>query len=177
MSFLVARSILSLMSFDGARDVNMTTCKRCGMRVGAGHGLHLVGLCAACLDTLIQGGGDGLSKFLDSVDHPAALVARDHTVLHSNSSLGKLLEKFDHDIVGLRIGEALECLYAKHERRCGEGEVCLHCGLRRLVELARISGEKIAQFPMTLRHRSGETQSFTFATEKAGEAVLLMIEK
>ncbi len=154
-----------------------TTCFRCGTRVDAAEGLHLVRLCSPCLDALLRDGGDRLSAFLDSVDRPAALVARDHTVLHSNSLLGRLLSKFGHDIVGLRIGEALECVYAGSERPCGEGEVCLHCGLRRLVELARISGEKIAQFPLVLRHRSGESQAFTFATEKAGEAVLLMIEK
>jgi hypothetical protein len=152
-----------------------TACQRCGARVDARDGLHLARLCEPCLKTLLVSGSDGLAAFLSFVDRPAALVGRDHTVLHSNGLLGRMLEKFDHDIVGRRIGEALECRYAAEGLGCGKNEVCLHCGLRRVIELARITGEKIARFPTTIRHRSGDNKAFTFATEKAGEAVLMMI--
>ena len=138
-------------------------------------GLHLLKVCESCLQALLDSATEDISDFLDSLDQPAAIVARDHTVLHSNNHMSKMLERFDHDIVGLRIGEALECRYSASDRRCGENEVCLHCGLRRLVELARISGERITEFPLTIRHRSGESQTFKFATEKVGEAVLLVI--
>jgi len=152
-----------------------TACVRCGQHLDD-KDLHLLGLCRLCLNTFLTTKNEDLSALLDTLGQAAALVARDHTVLLSNNRLSRMLEKFDHDIVGLRIGEALECKYATHERCCGESEVCLHCGLRRLVEIARISGEKIGQFPMTMRQRSGSSQTFTFASEKAGEAVLLMIE-
>lgn len=150
-------------------------CLRCGQTLGSEDGLHLVKLCQACLNSLLSTHDEDLSTFLDSLGRPAALVARDHTVLLSNGQLRKMLEKFDHDIVGLRIGEALECMYSGKHSRCGENEVCLHCGLRRLVDLARISGEKIGEFPMTIRRKSGASQMFKFATEKAGDTVLLMI--
>ncbi|MGO9411082.1 MAG: hypothetical protein ACLQCB_10065 [Spirochaetia bacterium] len=156
--------------------MGQTVCVRCGQILDGRSGFHLVMLCEPCLNALLSSNMEILEELLDSLEQPAALVARDHTVLLSNHRLSRMLEKFDHDIVGLRFGEALGCRYAANEHRCGENEVCLHCGLRRLVELARISGEKIGGFPMTIRHRSGDSQSFTFATEKAGEAVLLMIE-
>jgi hypothetical protein len=89
-------------------------------------GLHLVRLCEPCLKTFLASGSDGLAAFLNSINRPAALLDRDHTVLHSNSFLGRMLEKFDHDIVGRRIGEALECRYAAEGLGCGENEVCLH---------------------------------------------------
>lgn len=152
-----------------------TVCLRCGQVLSAEYGLHLVKLCGECLNGLLSSRDEGLAAFLDSLGRPAALVDRDHTVLFSNGLLRKMLEKFDHDIVGLRIGEALECSYSGTQGRCGENEVCLHCGLRRLVDLARISGEKIGEFPMTIRRKSGASQVFKVATEKAGDTVLLMI--
>jgi hypothetical protein len=139
-----------------------------------GEGLQALELCEKCLNALLSSGREDISDFLDALDKPAAL-GRDQTVLFSNIRMSRMLSKFDHDIAGLSIGEALECRFAASERRCGESAICMHCGLRRLVELARISGEKIAEFPMIIPHRSGESQTYTFTTEKAGEAVLLTI--
>jgi len=149
-------------------------CVRCKQLVEAS-GPHLMRLCKRCLKVLLSTQGEELFAFLNSLDQPAALVAKDQTVLHSNRHLGRMLEKFDHDIVGLRIGEALDCKNAANERRCGENEICLHCGLRRMVELSRISGETIAEFPVIIRNRMGGSQTFTLASGKAGDTVLLII--
>ena len=114
-------------------------------------------------------------RFLRSLNRPAALVARDHTVLFSNIRLRKMLKKSNHDVVGLRIGEVLDCKYAASPSRCGETEGCLRCGLRRLIELTRITGERLDKIPISFQHRSGASKTFKITTEKAGNAVLLIL--
>ena len=110
-----------------------------------------------------------------SLNRPAALVARDLTVLFSNSRLRKMLKKFNHDVVGLRIGEVLDCKYAASPSRCGETEGCLQCELRRLIELTRITGERLSEIPISFQHKSGASKIFKITTQKADDAVLLMI--
>ena len=114
-------------------------------------------------------------RFLRSLNRPAALVARDLTVLFSNSRLRKMLKKFGHDVVGLRIGEVLDCKYAASPSRCGETEGCLQCELRRLIELTRIAGERLTGIPISFQNKSGARKTFKITTEKAGDAVLLII--
>ena len=152
-----------------------TVCYRCGSALGAQGGLLLAEVCDSCLKVLLSSSHEELSALLESIQQPAALVRRDLAVVFSNSRLGRMFKKFDHDIVGLGIGTALDCAFATSDTRCGEGAYCLHCGIRRLVELSRITGEKISHIPMTFRHKSGLDQSYIFTTEKTGDAVLLTI--
>jgi hypothetical protein len=87
-----------------------------------------------------------------------------------------MLKKFNHDVVGRRIGEVLDCKYAASPSRCGETTVvCLQCGLRKLIELAWITGERVSEIPISFQHRSGASKTFKITTGKAGGAVLLII--
>ena len=120
-------------------------------------------------------GNEKLKGTLGSLARPAALVASDHTVLFSNNRLRKMLKKSNLDVVGLRIGEVLDCKNAASPSRCGETALCPHCGLKRLIELTRITGERLNEIPISVQHRSGASKTFKITTEKAGEAVLLII--
>jgi hypothetical protein len=86
-----------------------------------------------------------------------------------------MLKKFNHDVVGLRIGEVLDCKYAASPSRCGETEGCLQCELRRLIELTRIAGERLTGIPISFQNKSGARKTFKITTEKVREAVLLII--
>lgn len=144
-------------------------CCMCGRTIVLENNLSSPNVCNACLTTLVPS-----LAYLESLDQPAAIVARDHTILFSNSHLRKLIE-FAHDDAGIRIGEALDCQYAEEHEPCGETEFCFQCELRRFVALARITGERIGEIPMSFRQKSGKNQTLRFSTEKAGDAVLLMI--
>jgi len=94
--------------------------------------------------------------FLESLKLPAAFVNRDLTVLTGKRALRSALTKFHHGEVGLRIGEVLKCGHLEKHGECGEKAVCPYCGIRKLVELARISGENFEDIPLRLRNKSGE---------------------
>jgi PAS domain-containing protein len=117
-----------------------------------------------------------LQDFLESLGSPAVLVGRDFTILFCNSRLCKMFSKFSHDLVGLKIGEALDCAYATYDSHCGENALCLQCRIRRLVALARITGEGINEVPISFLHKFGLNQTYKITTERKGDVVLLMIE-
>ena len=111
-------------------------------------------------------------KLANSLDRPAALIARDHTVLFSNI---RLRGKFSYDVVGLRMGRLLDCKHVASLGGCRETVACLHCKLKRLIELTSITGEKLSEISISVQHKSGATHIFKITTEQAGEAVLLTI--
>jgi hypothetical protein len=152
-------------------------CSRCGRNLKDKGVLLLAKLCAPCFNTLLASRDEKLWDFLDFLDRPAALLARDHTVLFSNSRFRRKFRKFDHDVVGLRIGEIFGCKHAAAPGRCGETVYCLHCQLERVLELAWISGERLSDTRASLLHRSGARKTYTVTTQKAGDAVLLMIRE
>jgi hypothetical protein len=148
----------------------MMDCNNCESAVAARAALLQSGDCEACQNLLSFARDGEDSDFLESQTGPAALVDRNLTILSSNIQLQKMVGRFQ----GLRIGEALDCAYANSQSRCGEAEPCLSCGIRRLVEIARISGETIHEIPTSIRCGSGKDRTFRFTTERTGEAVLLM---
>ncbi len=141
------------------------TCPLCGAALGADAGSGT--FCPVCSRTAHQ-----LSHFLETLDSPAALIARDHTILLANNLLRRMLQA-DRDSRGLRIGEAIGCKYAEPNDACGEAHACYHCALKRLIELSRITGERLSGLPLSVRQKSGADHSFRLSTEKTGEAILL----
>ena len=104
---------------------------------------------------------------------PAALISRDHTVLLANALMHKLSRTavVPHET---RIGELLGCRYALFHGSCGETFACPLCGIRRLVELSRLTGEQLADVPTTVRQVVA-TPQYAITAERAGEAVLLSV--
>jgi hypothetical protein len=149
-------------------------CSRCGNAMAEQHADFLVGVCDPCLKTLVSTRSDELSDLLESHHQPAALIAPDMTVLAFNSRFEQLFQS-DHELGGMRVGEIVNCFHPTPEMPCGESHLCPHCEIRRLVELTRISGEKISKVPLSFRHKSGLDQTFVFTTHRQGETILLSI--
>jgi hypothetical protein len=121
----------------------------------------------------LSSGDEKLSDCLEQLNTPAALVAGDLTVLLANSQLRRML--FIHDVVGLRIGKALGCSYASLPGRCGEASVCLQCEMRKAVVFTHFSDGRLSEKTISLAHTTEAKKTFTLTTEKAGEAILMMI--
>ena len=142
-------------------------CPLCGnAQLEAGH--HPARVCKDCSRLLL-----GLSRLLESFGSPAALVARDHTVLVTNSLLRRTFN--EQAAVGLRIGETIGCRNAAAYGPCGETFACPHCGLKRLIELSRLTGERLDGITTRFQQISGPSRAFKLSTEKAGEAILLKV--
>jgi len=147
------------------------TCPLCGeVKVDRGsHGSHDV--CEACSRALLK-----LSAYLESMDSPVAIVSDDLTVLSSNNHLRKFLADHGQGPLGMKIGEVLDCKYSLSRHRCGKAVTCHHCDLKRLVELSRLTGERLTLISTIFRHPSGVSTTFKISTEKAGEAVLVKLQ-
>lgn len=143
-------------------------CLRCNGPM-ADDELSSENVCGACMRVL--------STALETLDLPAAYVNRELTVMTSNRLFKTLFGKFTHDPSGLRIGEAMKCQSSVQLGRCGETSLCLHCGIRRLIDLARITGEKFADIPLLVRDNSGAEQLLHFSFTKAENAILVMLRE
>ena len=156
--------------------VGQTMCLHCRKTFGSANGLVLAKTCETCLDSLPLHTDDEVSFFLESLDLPAAFISRDLSIRLSNSSLNKMVNKVTPDLLGARIGDALECAYESEHQNCGENYICLQCGVRRMVDLARITGYRLVDIPITLRSKSGDERRLLFTFAKAGEAILILLK-
>jgi hypothetical protein len=134
---------------------------------------RLTRACEACFHDLMTSRRGDLPEYLDSLDHPAALLTPDHTVLLANGHFRRL--QLDKTVMGLQVGDVLECMYAPLLGRCGETVACLLCSLRRAVESTWLTGEGLREVAVSYPHRVATRRSMTLTTEKVGEAVLVIL--
>ena len=147
-------------------------CLGCKRSIQGRRGLF----CKRCLKALLSATSDQLSTFLETIDSPSAILGRDLTFITSNTLLNKMLKTFAHDLIAMKIGDALECLYPAKHGSCGKDPVCLHCGIKRVVDLTSITDEKFSDIPLVLRHTSGEERTLHFTFGKLGSATLVIFE-
>jgi hypothetical protein len=143
-------------------------CPLCGEVMIAQGSRGLKDACAACSRALIR-----LSAYLESLEFPVALIASDHTILLSNGHLREVFDYHERERTGMKIGEVLDCKNATSHSRCGETTMCLHCDLRRLAELSRLTGERLSGIRASFQRPSGAKTTCAISAEKAGEAILL----
>ena len=153
-----------------------TICLRCNEHLRREDGLVPAKICQSCLDTLPSTTNDELSNFLESLELPAAFINRDLSVRISNGLLSKMINKYTDDLIGVRIGEALECAYEAEHRDCGKTHICFQCGVRRMVDLTRVTGERFVDIPLALRSKSGNEHKLLFTFAKAGNAILVFFK-
>ncbi|HTP60176.1 MAG TPA: hypothetical protein VMM82_14730 [Spirochaetia bacterium] len=110
---------------------------------------------------------NGKRKIVDSVPVPAAMINGDHTVVASNEMLQRLLVKFNHDIVGLKIGAALNC-------GCAGPSGC-QCGLAAVIDASNVMRRKLRAVPVLILYRSGAAALHKVTAARVGDDVLLMI--
>jgi len=127
-------------------------------------------ICEACSRALLK-----LSAYLESMDSAVAIVSHDLTVISSNDQFRKFLDDHGRGPVGMKIGEVLDCKYGTLRHRCGKTAACQQCDFKRIIELSRLTGEKLTVISTIFRHPSGARTTFKVSTEKAGEAVLVRL--
>jgi hypothetical protein len=149
--------------------MGQTVCMRCNEPMELDNESSEDRVCRTCKSTL--------SSVLETLDLPAAYVNRDLTVMTSNRLFKKLFGRFAHDNGAPRLGEAMKCRSSAKSGSCGEEALCLHCGIKRLVDLARITGEKFADIPLVLRDNSGTDQLLRFSFMKAEDTILVMLKE
>ena len=117
--------------------------------------------------------GQKISEYLETLDVPAALLALDQTILLSNSRLQRI--RPGGEDAGLRVGEALGCMYTQTLGPCGETVACILCKLKNTVEHTLLTGEGLRGVQMSYPHQSQARRTLSITTEKMGSAVLVML--
>ncbi len=155
--------------------MNQIVCYGC--RLSLDHSDHLrrvTGACESCFATLMSSQDGNLPQYLDSLNHPAALLTPGHVVLFANRQFRDL--QLDKTVVGQQVGDVLECMYAPLLGRCGETVACILCSLRRAVERTWTTGEGLRGVPMSYPHKVELRKSVNVTTERVGQAVLVILE-
>ena len=138
------------------------------------HLRFLTRTCEPCFNVLLSSRDQSLAEYLESLKLPAALLAQDHSVLFAN----RLFQGFKvgSDVLGLRVGDVLGCMYAPLLGRCGETVTCILCALRRSIEETQRTGQGLRGVSISYPHREDQRRAYSITTQKAGDAVLLMLE-
>jgi len=113
-----------------------------------------------------------LSGHMESLNSPAAIVAQDYTILLANKRFRK---KVSHEVVGLRVGEAMNCSYSAVLGRCGETVACLLCTLKKSVDHTLLTGEGLRGMRMSYPHKAEAQRTSIITTVKVGDGVLLLL--
>jgi hypothetical protein len=159
----------------GGIDMGKASCSRCARKLGDQGDLQLAGICDDCWEAILLTNREELSAYLEKFKKPAVLVDNTLAIRFHNSRFRRTFTRRNHGIVGLRLGETLECAHAAANYRCGESPICFHCAVKRVVEIARVSGEILTEIGATYSHKSGLPQTFKLTAKKTGEEVLLIL--
>ncbi|MBI3784510.1 MAG: PAS domain-containing sensor histidine kinase [Deltaproteobacteria bacterium] len=75
-----------------------------------------------------------VGALLDSFPEPAVILNQQRQIIFANDKLAGLLGKRQEALIGLRHGEAFECIHArKRPGGCGTTRFCRHCGAARSI--------------------------------------------
>jgi hypothetical protein len=129
--------------------------------------------CEPCFSALLSSRDGKLAAYLESFENPAALLSKDQTVISSNSHFRSLAS--NRKVVGLRLGEILDCMYAPLLGLCGDTVPCLLCKVKRSIEHTWQTGTGLREVPFSFPHKVEARKTFIITTEKAGGAVLLLM--
>ena len=155
--------------------MGQSACFRCMRSLDDNDHLRfLTRTCEPCFNLLVSGRNRALSDYLESLAVPAALLAQDHTVLFANHHFQDM--RLGMDVLGLRVGQVLGCMYSPLLGSCGETVTCILCSLRRSVEETQLTGQGLRDVPIAYPHKEDVRRTFSITTQKVGDAVLLMLE-
>ncbi len=155
--------------------MNQHSCLRCLRSLDENDHLRsLTRTCEPCFNILVSSRDKSLADYLESLELPAALLAQDHTVLFANRPFQHM--KVGGDVLGLRVGQVLGCMYQPLLGSCGETVTCILCSLRRSIEETQRTGQGLRGVPIAYPHKEDVRRTYTITTQKAGDAVLVMLE-
>lgn len=138
------------------------------------------GICRSCKDYFFNNRATKMDKFLNQLDAPVLMVNPQGEVLLANNQALQFLDKDLAVVKDLRVGDVMECAYARLPGGCGGTRHCIACTIRNSIKLTHETGKSLNHVPAFLNHLDGQTaQSFEYliSTEKVAEVVLLRIDE
>ncbi|HXX21633.1 MAG TPA: PAS domain-containing sensor histidine kinase [Terriglobia bacterium] len=99
-----------------------------------------------------------LQELLDAFPTPAVILNERRQIVAANQRLCRLLDRREDEVLGMRIGEAFNCIHwPEGNRGCGTSQFCETCGaLQAILNSQQRGGEDIQECTITLRADEGE---------------------
>ena len=99
-----------------------------------------------------------LRELLNSFPTPAVILNECRKIVAANQRLCRLLDRQEDEVLGMRIGEAFNCIHwPEGNRGCGTSQFCETCGaLQAILNSQQRGGEDIQECTITLRADEGE---------------------
>jgi PAS domain-containing protein len=134
------------------------------------------GMCTGCYAHFRkQWRGLSLSEYLDDFPYPVIVVDENLRAVAANKAMAERLGTSSEELVGLKGGEALECLYARQPGGCGSTLHCKTCAIRNSVTATFETGEPCVRVPASLVQGEGRARLLV-STHKRGPVVQVVIE-
>ncbi len=99
-----------------------------------------------------------IRKLMDSFPEPAVVLNRQRMIVLANDKFAQMLDRRSEQFLGLRLGEAVQCVHAFDEPAgCGTTEFCQYCGaVNAMVHCLEHHAPESEECRIT-RHEKGET--------------------
>jgi hypothetical protein len=99
-----------------------------------------------------------LQELLNAFPTPAVILNECRQIVAANQRLCRLLDRREDEVLGMRIGEAFNCIHwPEGNRGCGTSQFCETCGaLQAILNNQQRGGEDIQECTITLRADEGE---------------------
>jgi len=99
-----------------------------------------------------------LQEMLNAFPTPAVILNECRQIVAANQRLCRLLDRQEDEVLGMRIGEAFNCIHwPEGNRGCGTAQFCETCGaLQAILNSQQRGGEDIQECTITPRADDGE---------------------
>jgi PAS domain-containing protein len=99
-----------------------------------------------------------LRELLNAFPTSVVILNEHHQIVAANQRLCGLLDRRQDELLGMRFGEAFNCIHWRDGRRgCGTSRVCETCGaLQAILRSQRKSGENVQECTITRQTDEGE---------------------
>ncbi len=135
------------------------------------------GICESCLENMLFQMGVEFEHYLDSLGVPVIVVSDNAEIVTANRQACAQLGKSVHDMKDKLGGVVFECAYARLPEGCGKTVHCSACTVRRMVTDTFNTGNGHYKVPAILNHETEGEISLVISTEKAGNTVLLRVDR
>ena len=136
------------------------------------------GICKSCKEFFFSNQTNTLDEFLNKLDTPVLMVNEHGDVLLANSHAQQTLKKDLLAIKNYKLGDIMECAWAKLPEGCGHTVHCVACTIRNNINATFASGKSLERVPAVLHRSNGKMHhiDFLISTEKVDNVVLLRID-
>ncbi len=161
-----------------------TICAWCSRMLGDDtnpDGVLSHGICPECKEYFFpEHGPRSFVEFLDQLAVPVIVVDDNYRLVAANEPARRMVGISARKIKGMRLGQAIECPFARLPEGCGRSVHCRSCAVRLTVQDTHSTGlghYGVPAYKDKSFTKNDRTISLLISTEKLGDFVLLRLHE